>query len=515
MMDIIQIIGCIASIATIVGAIWAIWKNWQDIEKWLEKLCKFFDKCISTIDFPRRSLARRMNSSEFLEWQDGMLLNIYGEGSFTEILGKKYPVVSVDFYNEENGYDEVDSLCKDEYGNYLLKKEGEEVNLPDIYDTEIMTNSVAKEIPAREAELSLKKGLMGSGWGWKGYKWFTARSMRDGNHIGFVLDHVDFDNNKIKKIHLSVGSYKLNLLTSHILTYEMFKAYEKLRKQGKDVNNVKKEELWPMIPFRYYIHNVNDNDINKVLFTGLGRYALLSVQCMVMVCTTETGQPRYKTFLGKRSESTREVSTKLGCYQFPPSGGFDLYDEDDLHDMEIIESNCSLRLALMREYLEEVFGEKRYAKVDKSNSLESTASIELVNDDYRTKEIRKMLKTPLEDNRFKSGTKKAYFTTVGANVDLIDLRLSVNFMLVINDYSYYHSHKDKFTYNEELKAKTKDKTKDKSKNKSESKCKMLRSLEYVDKTLRGERKIVEDSVALYAQGTRAFEKYISNVKNWS
>lgn len=503
-MDIIQlIIGCIG---TIVGAIWAVWKNWQDIEKWLEKLRKFFDKCVSTIDFPRRKLARRMNAKEFLEWQDRMLLKIYGENSFTEIFEKKYPVVSIDFYNENYGYDEVDTLCKDEHGNCLLKKEGEEVNLPDIYDTEIMTKSVATESPAGDAELSLKKELMGRGWGWKGYKWFTARSMRDGNHIGFVLDHVDFVNNKIKKIHLSVGSYKLNLLTSHILTYEMFKAYERLKKQRKDVDNVKPDELWSMIPFRHYIHHVNNNDINKVLFTGQGRYALLSVQCMVMICTTETGQPRYKTFLGKRSESTREVSTKLGCYQFPPSGGFDLYDEDDLCDMETVESNCSLKLALMREYLEEVFGEKCYAKVDKSNSLESTATIELVNDDDRTKEIRNMLKSPLEDARFKPSSKKAYFTIVGANVDLIDLRLSVNFLLVINDYDYYRSHKDEFAFNEELSAKSNDK--------KEGKCKMLRSMEYVDKTLRGERKIVEDSVALYAQGTKAFEKYINDIKNW-
>ena len=39
-------------------------------------------------------------------------------------------------------------------------------------------------------------------------------------------------------------------------------------------------------------------------------------------------------------------------------------------------------------------------------------------------------------------------------------------------------------------------------------------MEYVDKTLRGERKIVEDSVALYAQGTKSFEKYINDIKNW-
>lgn len=497
-MDILQIIGAIGSIVTIGGGVLAYAKNWKNCN---EIISKFFDKCISAIDIPRRRLARRMNTKEFLEWQDKMLLKIYGEYSFTEMLGTKYPVFCIDVDQEDYGFDEVNSLCKDESGDPLLQYKDKKVNLPDIFETDIMIKSVAQENQEREAELSLKKELMGNGWWWKGYKWFMARSMRDGNHIGFVLDHIDFSDNKIKKIHLSVGSYKLNLLTSHIMTYEFFKAYEKLRKEGTDIDNVELDKLWPMIPFRHYIHHINNYDINKVLFTGLGRYNLLSVQCLVMLCTNETGRPQYKTFLGKRSNSTRDVSTKLGYYQFPPSGGFDLYDEEDLRDMEVVESNCSLSLALMREYLEEVFGEKKYAKVNKTNNLEGIATIEIINDDPRTQEIRALLKTLLKDDRFKHGTKKAFFTTVGANVDLIDLRLSVNCLLVINDYNYFKFHKEKFKYNEEVKAV----------NKENGKCKMLRRWDYVDETLKNERKIVEDSVALYVQGKNAFDKYINNI----
>ena len=462
---------------------------------------KKFDKFISTIDFPRRRLARRMNTEAFLKWQDRILKRIYGAEHFTVIFNKEYPVYSIDFERENYSIDEVDSLCKDKNNKLLITYDRKTVNakgrvtLPDIYDTDIMTQSVETNPELAKKDKALKKSLMGNGWWWKGYKWFTARSMRDGNHIGFILDHIDQEDKKIQKIHLSVGSYKLNLLTSHIMTYELFKAYKKLQKSGTDMDNVNLEELWPLIPFRRYIHETNGNDINKVLFTGKGRYALLSVQCLVMLCTTESGYPEYKTFLLRRSDNTRDVSTKLGCYQFPPSGGFDLYDEEELQDKETIRSNCSLSLALMREYLEEIFNDHSYAKVDKSNNLKGTATIELVNLDKRTKEIRDMLKTPIADNRFKSGTHQAYFTSVGANIDLIDLRLSVNFLLVINDYNYYKNHIKEFSYNEEF---------------GNTKGKMLRDWNSISYILEGERKIVEDSVSVYAQGQKVFEKYISD-----
>lgn len=500
-MEIIQVIG---GILAIVASIWGLISNRRAIGKLLKGLCKHIDKFISNIDFPRHGLARRMNSEEFLAWQDRMLLKIYGEEKFTDILGTKYPVCCIGFDKENYGFDEVDSLCWDERGNPLLKTEGEDVELPDIYDTEIMTKSVAQASPAREAELSLKKELMGSGWWWKGYKWFTARSMRDGNHIGFVLDHVDFDNNKIKKIHLAVGSYKLNLLTSHILTYEFYKAYEKLQKEGKDVDNVELDTLWPMIPFRHYIHHVNGNDINKVLFTGGGRYALLSVQCLVMLCTGITNKgPEYRTFMLKRSDNTREVSTKLGCYQFPPSGGFDLYDKEAFNDMVTVRQNCSLILALMREYFEEIFNDNRYAKVDENNKDLAVPTVELVKNDDRTQDITKMLEEELDEQArakggFKPDTKKAYFTSVGANVDLIDLRLSANFLLVVNDVEYYKKYYRFFTPNDEF---------------GKRKERMLRPWDDVEGKLRGERKIVEDSVALYVQGKKAFEKYINAVKS--
>lgn len=521
--SIFAIIGGIGSLVTIVV-------YWDVVLKIWKKFCKFLNNVIAYLDFPRRLMARRLNDKKFLEWQDNMLLKIYGQDHFTTILNRSYPVYCLNF-KEVYDYNTVDSLCYN--GNKPLLS-STNVKMPNIFNTKIM-----KERVESDSEIVFKKELMGNGWFWNGYKWFTARSMRDGNHIGFILDHLDYEGDLIKKIHLSVGDYKLNLLTSHIMTYELYKAYEKFKTEAKELydteqdrdeylNNIETGKLWPEIPFRHFIHHENGDDINKVLLKGDGRYSLLSVQCLVMLCTTTKDERlEYKTFFGKRSSNTWKVSTKLGCYQFPPSGGFDLYDGKDI-DSDVVESNCSLKLALMREYLEEIFNDDQFAKVDKRNNDNKTVMVDKVKNDKRTDKIVKMLDEEIVgDDRFKKGTKKAYFSTVGANVDLIDLRLSVNFLLVINDYQYYQDgikkkdqkegatkdktdssdEKDTFVYNEELTAKNK----------------MLRTWRTVDKTLRGEdeigernivednigeRNIVEDSVALYAQGKPAFRNYL-------
>lgn len=498
-----------AIIASVIGLLINMAIQQRTREKVWEKVKKLLNDVLAFFDIPRRIVARRLNSKDFLEWQDNMLMKIYQKDHFTTLLGRSYPVCSLNI-KKTYGYKKADSLCHDNNGYPFLNRT--DINMEDIYDTEIMNKFVDKE-----EEILMKKELMGNGWGWNGYKWFTKRSMRDGNHIGYTLDKLDFEGKDISKIHLSLGDYKLNLLTSHIMTFEFFKAYEIFKTEAKEkyddrverknyLNSIKPEDLWPQLPFRRYIHKVNGDVINNVLFNGKGRYSLLSVQCLVMLCSTsESENLEYKTFFGKRSNSTRKVSTKLGCYQFPPSGGFDLYDGKDI-DSTIVRENCSLKWSLMREYLEEIFNDKKFAKVDRNNLEENTAMIATVAGDPRTTRIVNMLDETINDTRFKEGTKKAYFTTVGANVDLIDLRLSVNYLLVINDYQYYldgirgnreddDTRNYKFAYNEEVTVENK----------------MLRSCEAVEKDLAGKRNIVEDSVALYVQGKPAFRKYLNEV----
>lgn len=534
-MEYLSIISIIFSIVVpIVGGLWVLHKENDSVKDIFKKVKKCYRNFISYIDLPRRLQARRMNSKDFMEWQDNVLKQIYGKKLFTTLLNTDYPVCSIEF-DQDYGFYDVNKLCYDDNDQPLLRERNNRIfTLPDIYETEIMTCGVETDPEALKKELELKHKLMGTGKGWSGYNWFTARSMNDGNHIGYILDHAEFNSEgKIKKLHLAVGNYKLNLLTSHILTYELYMAYSELKKAGKagGKDEIDLKTLWPMIPFRRYIHHVTGCfregvNVSNALFSGLGRYSLLSVQCMVMMCTTDedSGKLKYYTFFGKRSKSTHKVSTKLGCYQFPPSGGFDLYD--DMSSMCIIKDSCKLNMALMREYLEEIFNIKEYAKSDGANE-DPALGINKVDNDPCVKSIKKMLKADLNDKRFKDNAKKAYFTTVGANVDLIDLRLSVNCLLVINDYNYYtymsendnnnsdgDVYRKKFLYNEEI---------DMEESRAEQ-LKTLSSLESVEEILlvnpnesdpekiRGKRNIVEDSVSLYIQGKKAFDKYIESVR---
>jgi hypothetical protein len=183
-------------------------------------------------------------------------------------------------------------------------------------------------------------------------------------------------------------------------------------------------------------------------------------------------------------------------------------------------------MALMREYLEEIFNIKEYAKSDGANE-DPALGINKVDNDPCVKSIKKMLKADLNDKRFLPGTKKAYFTTVGANVDLIDLRLSVNFLLVINDSDYYtfmggndndKSNEDvfrkKFVYNEEIDMKEShaEQLKTLSSLESVEEKLIVNPNEIISDKIRGKRNIVEDSVSLYIQGKKAFDEYINKVR---
>ena len=156
----------------------------------------------------------------------------------------------------------------------------------------------------------------------------------------------------------------------------------------------------------------------------------------------------------------------------------------------------------MREYFEEIFNENRYAKCEENDRVQARAGIEQIREDARTQKIEEMLASELDETAikqggFKPGTKKAHFSTVGANIDLIDLRLSVNFLLVINDINYIREYGRYFVHNDEF---------------GQDKGKTLKPLNVVENSLTGQRKIVEDSVALYIQGKKAFDEYIKSIK---
>lgn len=355
----------------------------------------------------RRHYYSVLNSLEFQDWRDRVLLHIYGEKYFTKVFNVSFPAFVIKF-DKYYSYKEFKQLySKDDlfYDGLSLKElQDKEINVPDIHDTLIMNNGLENEIRKKKCFISEYEKILG-------------KSVKFPKLIGFMLDHYLLNEKKqIQHIYPKIGDYALNLYSSHILEYELLRAYEK-------VGNKKLEEynLWDYLPFRKYIHqsNAKDNSIENVLYTGNGRYSLFSVQCFIMF--KDKDKNKYSTILMKRATDPSKVAAKIGFYQFPPAGGFELYEKESIHTGETITENYSLRKAIFREYLEEIFGIEDFKRVDSSNQ-------ETTNNIIYHDEVQSIL------SMIDKGT--ATFELIGVAVDLVCLRHELSFILKIDDESY-------------------------------------------------------------------------------
>lgn len=346
-----------------------------------------------------------LNSVEFQNWRDEILRKIYGEKYFTEVFKVLFPAFSIPF-DRIYSYKEFQQLYSKNdinFEQYIIKDN--ELILPEVTSTNIFKKGNPNEI-------KLKQKM------YKEYSQLLQGSIRCPLLVGFMLDHYKLDSdNRISHIYCKLGNYEQNVYSSHILEYEIYKAYLSLK--GKEFTM---DDLWELLPFRYYIHHTEGekNDIEKVLFSGIGRYSLLSVQCFVMFL--DHNKNEYVSLLMKRSEDPSAIAAKLGFYQFLPAGGFEMYEKEKIHTTHAILENYSLRKAILREYLEEVFGLDDFKSVDSSDNRETTYNI------LNHKEVECVL------NMIDKGT--ASFGLLGVSVDLVSLRHELSFVLKIDDIAY-------------------------------------------------------------------------------
>lgn len=350
-----------------------------------------------------------LNSVEFQNWRDEVLKKIYGEHYFTKVFNVSFPAFAIGFekyfpYHEfKKVYDKSDLFFEKIPMADLVHKE---INVPDILDTPIINSGSAVEIKH-------KKKLI------QEYKKILGESVRYPKLIGFMLDHYDLnESKKITHIYPGIGDYALNLYSSHILEYELLRAFEK----AGGNKNFDEYNIWDYLPFRKHIHQPDSAEYNieEILYTGKGRYSLFSVQCFVMFKDKDKG--KYTTILMKRAINPNKVAAKIGFYQFPPAGGFELYEKEQIHTGDAIIENYSLRKAILREYLEEIFGIDDFKAVDPVTNCETTNNV------LYHKEVQDII------SMINSG--KAKFELIGVAVDLVTLRHELSFILMIDDESY-------------------------------------------------------------------------------
>ncbi|MBP5591638.1 hypothetical protein J6Y50_07285 [bacterium] len=337
-----------------------------------------------------------LKDAKFKEFKQEVLENYYGKDSFTEVKGKTFPTFCF-------------KSAKKEYAGNDIRK----------YDCLSNPNELNAKFDKREHQNYRQRYYLL-------YSQIMKQKVVAGNRPGFMLDRLECDENgNVVSFQTHVGTYAENIYTSHVLEYELYRAYKKF---GKDFNwkkirkfmKTRNEIHRSIMPYREL---KTPEETKEFLKSGAGRHSLLSVQMLVLMkenVKNENGEiikKRYKILLIQRSET---VAIAPGYYQFVPSGGFEVFcDCPQGYSAEGIRDNLSAGCAVFREYMEEILGEKEFEGEGRGHVNE------ILMNNPRIAEINKMLA---------DGT--AQFEFLGSVVDLTVLRHELSFALVIDDPAY-------------------------------------------------------------------------------
>ncbi len=342
-------------------------EKFDPLKKVLEYANKIKDKRLA---HKRENYINALCTDHYLEWQTTLLEKIYDNNCLPVILNWKYPIAI--FECKQN--------CVYPFNNIL---DYENLNLSRIEF--LLDNKNQKE-----------------------YKKMLGSTIKRGEIIGYMLDRLNLDDEEnIISISARIGTYEQNIYTSHILEFELYKLYFK---QNVDITKLNKLEILNLLPCRKKIHN--DNSQLEIISTGANRNSLLGVQMFVMYKNHLTDQ--YDVLIFQRSN---KVAAKANFFQFIPSGGFEVFHKHS--DINTINKNFSLTLALFRELLEEAFGMDEYIE-NKENGDEYNILKEAV--------IHELIALIKE--------KKAFFEFLGSVNDLVCLRHLLSFVIRIDDVTF-------------------------------------------------------------------------------
>ena len=379
----------------------------------------------------RRRYYDIIDSEDFVKWRDMVLKHLYGEKYFTHEVGYDFPVYALECA-KPLPYPFNEFYNKSDIPFHLYKKN----------DDELIESSLDNQVcvyPDKRTIRKFRKLLI---------------KIRYPSLLGFTLDRYDMSDGKITHVYPKLGKYSQTVDSSLILEYEMYEAYKK----NKNIAALGKN-IWELFPLRARIHK--NHTIEDVLFSGLNRYSLLSVQGFIIFFDPEVGEGEYVTLIAQRSEN---VTSKIGYYQFLPAGGFELFEREGNCKIDIIKDNYSLGKGFFREYLEEVFNKVEFGMVPKDGQQ----GLDMIMKNRDTKTITNLIKKG-----------KAHFELLGSAVDLVNLRHDLSFILRIDDDEFYNNI---FELNEEF---------------ISAKIKQRMPLRKLDEKLEGEYKICQASVGLY------------------
>lgn len=307
---------------------------------------------------------------DYLRWEMETLRSIYPDFDFVCEFDRLYPVVAV------KGSEEV---------VYPFSALNDPANLEEI----------GKPIEADDSPVARE------------FKRLVGPNIHFPNLYGFTNSGIIFDESgRVEAFRAVPRTYIETVMSGHILHYELWKTYLKL---GAD-----RLATLDDLPLRKKIHGGRANQ--DVLFSGCGRSSLCDV-CIAVLAFDEI-EDDYDIAVAKRS-------TKVACYpgylSIVPSGGFELYELEQMQTPIVIRRNFSMIAALYREYIEELFGDANYEAPTGDDDLRRL---------YRNDHIRELRKQI---------GKQYFFEFLGVSFDIISLRPTFSFVLRIDDPAFLYN----------------------------------------------------------------------------
>ena len=331
-----------------------------------------------------------IKSDEYKKFEFEYLKLYYGEENFTHTHNGIIPVFTIK-YDSKND-EKVDSIT---YYDKLADKKGVDFSFSIDKHTGYKKNRYFKK-----------------------YNTIVGRNIKAPDRPGFMLDEIVCNNNgEMNFFRGYIGTYAENVYSNHVLEYEMYKLFCWNKKR-----DIITDKLFEKSVIRNAMHaslkrksfsDMKTEVMRESLRRGEGRKSLLGVQMIVLM----KGEDDYYISIIQRSKN---VAVAPGIFQLVPSGGFEiLNDSMNGYSKYEIEANYSPGFAILREYIEEIFGESEFEGVGMGGVNEA-----ILKDKHICK-IEEMLKCGHAQLEF-----------LGSVMDLAGLRHELSFALVIKDREY-------------------------------------------------------------------------------
>jgi hypothetical protein len=172
----------------------------------------------------------------------------------------------------------------------------------------------------------------------------TTRRVRRWNMRGFALTKLLLDEHgAVCGMEAEQCTYGENCLSSHFLGYQMLKDFEDGQFNG-EWNRTAPHLQW--VPA-----GGNRQQTEFSLRSEEPLLPLISVQALTLFRDQEDDE--WNVVAMVREEN---VAAASGFWQFPPAGGFEIYGREDEQSEHVL-SQFDIRKAILREFLEEIYGD--------------------------------------------------------------------------------------------------------------------------------------------------------------